>query len=139
VIKNLTTSSRGVRLVANATTDVWAHAGYAYIGTFNSPCGDGTGANGSGVRIFDVHNHNKVTSAGFIPSVAGSRVNDVKVAGLNSRDVLAHSNEACAGGPGGIELYNVDNPTAPLHLASIRVDSRRRAESDQQRRVRRNR
>ena len=122
VIKNLAASGRGVRLAPNATTDVWAHAGYAYIGTFNTPCGDGTGANGSGVRIFDVHNHNNVTPAGLIPSVADSRINDVKVARLNSGDVLAHSNEACAGGPGGIELYDVDDPAAPVHLASIRAD-----------------
>jgi hypothetical protein len=39
VIKNLAAAGRGVRNVANATTDVWAHDGYAYTGTFNSPCG----------------------------------------------------------------------------------------------------
>ena len=123
VVKNLTVAGRGVRLLAGATTDVWAHKGYAYIGTFNSPCGDGTGANGSGVRIFDVHNRNKVTPAGFLPSVAGSRINDIKVADLNSGTILVHSNESCAtGGPGGFEVYDVADPRSPRHLASARVD-----------------
>lgn len=122
VIKNLTTSSRGERLLPNATTDVWALDGFAYIGTFNTPCGDGTGANGSGIRIFDVHNHNKVTPAGFIPSVAGSRINDVKVANLNSGRILVHSNEPCAGGPGGFEVYDVNDPRNPVHLTHVQVD-----------------
>jgi hypothetical protein len=39
VIKNLDAVGRGERNVADATTDVWAHNGYAYTGTFNSPCG----------------------------------------------------------------------------------------------------
>ncbi len=122
VIKNLAVSSRGVRLAPGGTTDVYALNGYAYIGTFNTPCGDGTGANGSGVRIFDVHNKNKVKPAGFLPSVAGSRINDVKVANMNSGTILVHSNESCAGGPGGYEVYNVANPLNPVHLAHVQVD-----------------
>lgn len=122
VIKNLAPSGRGERLLPDATTDVWTLGKYAYIGTFNSPCGDGTGANGSGVRIFDVHNPNKVTEAGLIPSVAGSRANDVKVAQMNSGAILVHSNESCAGGPGGFEVWNVDDPTNPTHLAHVQTD-----------------
>ena len=122
VIKNLALSGRGVRLAPGGTTDVYALNGYAYIGTFNTPCGDGTGANGSGVRIFDVHNKNKVTPAGFITSVAGSRINDIKVASMNSGTILVHSNESCAGGPGGYEVYDVANPLNPVHLAHVQVD-----------------
>jgi hypothetical protein len=122
VTKNLAVAGRGVRLLPEATTDVWALDGYSYIGTFNTPCGDGTGANGSGVRIFDTHNPQKVSFAGFIPSVADSRANDVKVANMSSGDVLVHSNESCAGGPGGFEVWDVDDPTNPTHLASVRID-----------------
>ena len=122
VIKNLSATSRGVRTMPGATTDVWALGRYAYIGTFNVPCGDGTGANGSGVRIFDIHNRNKVKAAGFIPSVAGSRINDVKVASMNSGTILVHSNEPCAGGPGGFEVYDVADPRNPVHLAHVQVD-----------------
>ncbi len=117
VIKNLAPSSRGERIGPDATTDVWALGKYAYTGTFNAPCG---GEPDAGIFIWDVHNHNKVTQAGFIPSPDGSRSNDVKVASMNSGDVLVHSNESCADGPGGFEIYNVDDPANPVHLGSVR-------------------
>lgn len=121
-IKNLAVAGRGERLLPNATTDVWTLGRYAYLGTFNEPCGDGTGANGSGVRIFDVHNRNKVRPAGFLPSVEGSRINDVKVAEMNSGTILVHSNESCAGGPGGFEIYDVSDPRNRVHLAHVQTD-----------------
>jgi hypothetical protein len=131
VIKNLAVAGRGERLAPNGTTDVWAHDGYAYLGTFNAPCGTGAGygANalvddreGPGVPIFDVRNKNKPTYVGSIPSVEGSRINDVKVMEMSQGDVLVHSNEPCAGGPGGFEVYNVDDPRNPVHLAHVQVD-----------------
>jgi hypothetical protein len=134
-VKNLAVSGRGERLVANATTDVWAHGRYAYIGTFNSPCGTGENfvagvgpvdlvddVEAPGVPIFDVANKNSPSYVGNLPSVEGSRINDVKVATMNSGEILVNSNEACAGGPGGIEVYNVDDPANPVHLSSIRID-----------------
>lgn len=134
-VRNLDLVGRGERLVENATTDVWAHGRHAYLGTFNSPCGTGenfvagVGAveliddrTQPGVAIFDVRNRNRPEYVGNLPSVEGSRVNDVKVATLSSGDVLVHSNEACAGGPGGFEVYGVDDPTNPVHLASVRID-----------------
>lgn len=122
VNKNLQLVGRGERLLPAATTDVWVLDGYAYIGTFNSPCGDGTGLNGSGIRIFDVSNRHKVTDTGFIPSVENSRANDVKVARMNSGDILVHSNESCEEGPGGFEIYNVDDPLNPQFLAHVQTD-----------------
>lgn len=123
-------SSPGLELVAHAerllpggTTDVWVHDKFAYLGTFNTPCGDGSGANGSGIRIYDVKHPDKgVVEVSHIPSVAGSRSNDVKVAKLGGRDLLVHSNESCAGGPGGFELWDVEDPLNPVHLASVRID-----------------
>jgi hypothetical protein len=119
VTKNLAEAGRGERLVANATTDVWVLGKYAYTGTFNSPCG---GDPEAGIWIWDVHNKNKVGFVGIIPSPVGSRTNDVRAATMNSGDVLVHSNEACAGGPGGFEIYNVDDPANPVHLASVQTD-----------------
>ena len=116
VIKNLAAAGRGVRNVAGATTDVWSLDGYAYTGTFSSPCG---GQEGAGVWIWDVHNANNVSQAGFIASPTGSRANDVKVAAMNSGDILVHSNESCGGGPGGFEIYNVDDPLNPIHMARV--------------------
>ena len=119
VNKNLDLRGRGVRNVPGATTDVWALGGYAYTGTFSSPCG---GDPDAGVWVWDVSNKNKTDFVGIIPSPTGSRANDVKAASMNSGDILVHSNEACAGGPGGFEIYNVDDPTNPVSLASVQTD-----------------
>ena len=119
VQKNLATRGVGLRLVPDATTDVWAHDGYAYTGTFNNPCG---GDPDAGVWVWHVKNTSKVSFVGVIPSPTGSRSNDVKVAEMNSGDVLVHSNESCSGGPGGFEIYNVDDPANPVHLASVQTD-----------------
>ena len=117
--KTLVVAGRGERNVVGATTDVWAHDGYAYTGTFNSPCG---GDPEAGVWVWDVHNKNQPSFVTVIQSPVGSRVNDVRVAAMNSGDILVHSNEACAGGPGGFEIYGVDDPTNPVLLASVRID-----------------
>ncbi len=119
VIKNLDLVGRGERIGADFTTDVWAHDGYAYTGTFNNPCG---GDPEAGIWIWDVHNKNKPSFVGVIGSPVGSRTNDVRVEAMNSGDILVHSNESCAGGPGGFEIYNVDDPTNPVYLASVRID-----------------
>jgi hypothetical protein len=135
VIKNLAVAGRGERLLPNGTTDVWAHRGTAYVGTFNVPCGTGEGFRSDtgpvsliqdrtapGVVVFDVRNVNRPTYLGNLPSVEGSRVNDIKVARQSGRDILVHSNEACAGGDGGFEVYDMTKPRQPVHLASVRVD-----------------
>jgi hypothetical protein len=119
VTKNLAVAGSGERNVAGATTDVWAHEGYAYTGTFGSPCG---GDPEAGVWVWDVHNKNKVKFVTVIPSPTGSRSNDVKAAAMNSGDILVHSNESCNGGPGGFEIYNVDDPTNPVFLAHVQTD-----------------
>jgi hypothetical protein len=119
ITKNLAPAGRGERISPNSTTDVWAHEGYAYTGTFNSPCG---GDPEAGVWVWDVHNKNKPAFVGVIPSPTGSRSNDVRVATMNSGDILVHSNESCDDGPGGFEVYNVDDPTNPIHLASVQTD-----------------
>ncbi|MPZ00727.1 MAG: hypothetical protein GEU97_22675 [Actinophytocola sp.] len=118
-VKNLALRGRGERLDANATTDVWTHGDYSYTGTFNSPCG---GEDGAGVWIWNVENPNDPAFVDVIDSPVGSRSNDVKVDTLNSGTILAHSNESCGGGPGGIELYEVSDPANPVHLSSIRAD-----------------
>jgi hypothetical protein len=121
VTKDLAVVGRGERNTGDATTDVWAYDGYAYTGTFNSPCG-GDASGEAGIWVWDVHNKNQPSFVDVIQSPAGSRTNDVRVDGLNSGAVLVHSNESCGGGPGGFEIYNVDDPANPVHQASVRID-----------------
>ena len=113
---------RGARRLAGATTDVWVHEGYAYLGTFNTPCGTGE-RDEAGVRVFDARLPTRVRAVGSLPSVAGSRVNDIKVMAGVQGDVLVHSNERCGRGSGGFEIYNVDDPLKPVHLAHVQTDS----------------
>ena len=116
---NLALRGRGERLVPQATTDVWVHDRFAYTGTFNSPCG---GEEGAGVWVWDVRNKNRPRFAGLIESEPGSRSNDVKVASMNSGEILVHSNETCGpGGLGGFEVYDIDRPRDPVHLATVRI------------------
>jgi hypothetical protein len=117
--KTLDVVGRGMRNDSGATTDVWAHNGYAYTGTFNSPCG---GDPEAGIWVWDVHNPNKVEFVTVIQSPVGSRTNDVRVAAMNSGDILVHSNESCGGGPGGFEIFDVNDPSSPSLLASVQTD-----------------
>ncbi|MEN8041270.1 MAG: PA domain-containing protein [Actinomycetota bacterium] len=119
VTKNVDLRGRGERFDAGSTTDVWALGGYAYTGTFSNPCG---GDPDAGVWVWDVSNPNKTDFVTVIPSPTGSRANDVKAATMNSGDILVHSNESCGGGPGGFEIYNVDDPANPVALASVQTD-----------------
>jgi hypothetical protein len=50
VSKELSLLGHGERLLPGATTDVWVHRDFAYLGTFNQPCGDGTGK----IKIWNV-------------------------------------------------------------------------------------
>lgn len=123
VTKNLSVAGRGERLEADVTTDVWAHDGYAYTGTFSTLCSDGEGGNESGIWIWDVHNKNKPTKVGVIESAAGSKANDVKVFENSAgTDILVLSNESCDGGPGGVDIYDVDDPANPVFLTRVQVD-----------------
>ncbi len=124
VQKNLAVAGRGERLESGVTTDVWALNGYAYTGTFSSLCSDGPGGNESGIWVWDVHNKNKPTKVGVIETVAGSKTNDVKVI-TNSAgdDILVMSNEVCgAGGVGGVDIYDVNDPANPVFLDRLQVD-----------------
>ena len=118
-IKNIDLRGRGERFAPGSTTDVWALGNYAYTGTFSSPCPPDAEA---GIWIWDTKNPNKTKFVGVIESEPGDRTNDVKVAAMNSGDILVMSNESCGGGDGGFEIYDVDNPKSPVKLASVTID-----------------
>lgn len=118
--KNLDVIGRGIRNETGVTTDVWVHDGYAYTGTFSTLCS--TGDNDSGIWVWDVHNPNKPELVSIIDSPAGSKANDVRVATMNSGDVLVLSNESCNAGPGGFDIYDVDDPANPVFITRVQTD-----------------
>lgn len=110
----------------DSITDVWALGNYAYLGTFDQPiCSKDT----TGVHIIDISDPSDPQSVNFIPATPGARVNDVKVAHIDTPhftgDILIHSQEPCGfgylprlnsggiapvPGKGGISIYDVTDP-----------------------------
>ncbi len=106
--------------------DVFHYGDYAYLTAFREPT-----CEAGGVHVMDIHdleNPFEVTDA-FIPTSAGSYAGEgiqvIKIKNRNFRgDVLIHQNETCddtlipgAGQAGGISLWDVSDPTAPVALA----------------------
>lgn len=115
-------------------TDIWAHEGFAYVGTFQEPDCDR-----SGVYISDIRDPANPVTVGMIKSPPETRINDVKVTEIGGRDVLIHSLEPCGplvgngaavgGGNGGhqlgqfgISLWDVSDPAKPNPLKQNFLD-----------------
>lgn len=118
-------------------TDVWAHEGFAYVGSFQDP-----DCSNDGVYIADIRDPQQPEYLGQIHSAPGTRVNDVKVTDVGDRDILIFSHEVCGTdvalssasqmgrdrsevitddgvvgqGSDGISLYDVTKPHAPRKL-----------------------
>jgi hypothetical protein len=111
--------------------DVGAFGHYAYLATFNPECAGRPGAQGTGVHIVDIANPASPTKVGFIPartnSYPGEGVHVIRMATpFFTGDLLVHNNEACDSSrpfEGGVSLWNVSNPLAPLKLAGGVGDS----------------
>ncbi|MFV1985408.1 MAG: PA domain-containing protein [Thiohalomonadales bacterium] len=125
--------ARGDSQLLNLSADLWALDEYVYQTTFSRTCGAGTGIqiykpSTTLENVVSTDKNNtmsppKTPQLGFIPSVLGSDARDVKVANMNSGRILIHSNEPCRdGGLGGFEIWNVESPENPVHLAHIQVD-----------------
>lgn len=115
-------------------TDVWAHKGYAYVGTFQEPTCDR-----SGVYISDIRDPANPSTVGMIKSPPNTRINDVKVHQVGNKDVLIHTLEPCGAfvgqgqavgggnggsqqGMGGISMWDVTDPTNPHALKQNFLD-----------------
>lgn len=118
-------------------TDVWAHEGHAYVGSFQNP-----DCSNDGVYIADIRDPQRPEYLGQIHSAPGTRVNDVKVTDVGDRDILIFTHEVCGTdvavtnasqmgrdrsevitedgvvgqGSDGISLYDVTKPNAPRKL-----------------------
>ncbi len=99
--------------------DVWAHGNFAYVGTWSGPCP------GTGVKIIDVsdaaHPHQVATAAGY-PNTSAEDMQVISVqTDFFTGDLLGVGLQDCglpdqAPGLTGLDLWNVTDPTHPVHL-----------------------
>jgi hypothetical protein len=117
--------------VAGGIADVGAFGHYAYLGAFNPECAGRPGAQGTGVHVVDIANPAAPAKIAFIPAHANSYVGEgVHVIHMATPyftgDLLVHNNEGCDTGQpfeGGVSLWNVTNPAAPVKFAGGVGDS----------------
>ncbi len=116
--------------IEGLTTDVWAYGNYAYLGSFSEPfCSFDL----TGVRVIDISDPTDPVQVAFIKDKMGTRTNDIKVEHIETRhfsgEILVTTNEGCGvtlprltadgnadktrGGQGGINIYDVTDPTKP--------------------------
>jgi hypothetical protein len=118
VVSKLEPPSQGA-IGENQIGDLAVHDGFAYLAS-GANCESGKG----GVYVVDVRNPTAPTEVAFAPAATDTRPGEaIEAIGVDtpsfSGDLLAVSNEACAGGAGdgGFDLYDVSTPSAPQLLA----------------------
>ncbi len=100
--------------------DIWAHGGFAYIGTWGSP----TRCPATGVRVIDLADPRQPVPVGALATIRGASQEDVEVLRVEtaafSGDLLVTGIQACTQGsdaPRGLDLWDVSDPREPRHLA----------------------
>lgn len=104
--------------VKNTTGDVYAHKGYAYLGTHSANGG------GGGVRVFDMKDPSNPVEVSSFASIPGTWQEKVIVKSVNTKnfkgDLAAVSvqktNRTDPNTKGGFVLYDVTNPLEPKEL-----------------------
>ncbi len=94
--------------------DLWVHGNYAYVGSWEAPCG-------LGVRIVDVSNPadpRQIATAAAYPDTSSEDMQVLTVSTADfTGDLLAVGLQACAEtGLAGLDLWDVTDPTTPRHL-----------------------
>jgi hypothetical protein len=86
---------------------------FAYVGSWSSPC------SGAGVKIIDVNDPNDPKVVARAGGRTGISNEDVVVAEIGGLDVLGIGVQLCKpqGGSGGLQLFDVTDPTNPKHLS----------------------
>ncbi|MFN3648799.1 MAG: LVIVD repeat-containing protein [Armatimonadota bacterium] len=109
------------------TADVWAHNGFAYVGSSSQ-----------GVAIVDIRNPSRAKTIGRVARIPGTSAEDLEVRRIETPyftgDLLVVGIQCPYGTAGerGMEIWDVTDPFQPRHLAFWRSDVRR---SDQARGV----
>jgi hypothetical protein len=86
---------------------------YAYVGTWGSPC------SGHGVKIIDVNDPTQPRVVARVGGRTGISNEDIVVVEIGDMDVLGIGVQLCKpqGGSGGLQLFDVTDPTSPSALA----------------------
>lgn len=89
---------------------------HAYLGTGGFPCAE------RGVQIVRTERPRFPRRVARAASRPGTSTEDVVVARVGSRDIMATGVQVCGdGGVGGLALYNVTNPSEPRALSFMRM------------------
>jgi hypothetical protein len=85
---------------------------YAYVGTWSSPC------SGHGIKIVDVNDPTRPKLVALAGGRTGISNEDVVVREIGDMDVLGIGVQVCKpqGGSGGLQLFDVTDPTDPQAL-----------------------
>ena len=104
--------------------DVWAHKGFAYVGSWGTFSPVRPLCPATGVRIIDLSDRSNPTLVGAVAAIPGTSQEDVVVARINTAfftgDLLVTGIQACrriTNAPRGIDLWDVTDPRNPVHLA----------------------
>jgi hypothetical protein len=90
---------------------------YAYVGTWSSPC------SGHGIKIVDVNDPTQPKVVALAGGRTGISNEDVVVREIGDMDVLGIGVQVCKpqGGSGGLQLFDVTDPTDPQALSFFPV------------------
>lgn len=128
---HLPASSKNVDLVGKVTltgadggvADVTAWGNYAYLNAFSSECAGRPGAVATGTHVVDVSDPANPTKVAHLSSPPNTYQGEgAHVISFGGRQYYLSNNETCdsaAPASGGMNLYDVTNPTAPVSLGTF--------------------
>lgn len=104
--------------------DIWVHGDFAYIGTWSGPCP------GTGVKIIDTSDPANPVQVATAAGYANTSAEDMQVVSVDtdwfSGDLMGVGLQDCGlpdmdPGLAGLDLWNVTDPTHPVHLGFFDV------------------
>jgi choice-of-anchor B domain-containing protein len=113
----------GALALPGYNADVWAHNGYAYVGTWGTAASYPARCPATGVRIVSLADPTNPTRVGTVAAIVGTSQEDMVVKHIATPDftgdLLVTGIQACdrtTSAPRGIDLWDVSDPRKPMHL-----------------------